>query len=236
MFDRRKYERIYRTRRECCFNRYHETAGDREADPDPGGFHSFHFQGEGCHRPFPDRYGQDACLPAACNPESGYRKEYDAGPHHDSDERTLQTDFDVLRPFAIKLDIDAADIIGGRTIENQLRKLKRDPAVIIGTPGRLLDHIRRRSLDLSNVKTVILDEADQMLANGFREDIEALVDETPKKRQVLLFSATMPDDAKRLARKYMNQPVYIDVAEKAAASTVDQRVYERRNRTSSNCS
>lgn len=144
--------------------------------------------------------------------------------------------FDVLRPFAIKLDIDAADIIGGRTIENQLRKLKRDPAVIIGTPGRLLDHIRRRSLDLSNVKTVILDEADQMLANGFREDIEALVDETPKKRQVLLFSATMPDDAKRLARKYMNQPVYIDVAEKAAASTVDQRVYERRNRTSSNCS
>ena len=134
--------------------------------------------------------------------------------------------FDVLRPFAIKLDIDAADIIGGRTIENQLRKLKRDPAVIIGTPGRLLDHIRRRSLDLSNVKTVILDEADQMLANGFREDIEALVDETPKKRQVLLFSATMPDDAKRLARKYMNQPVYIDVAEKAAASTVDQRVYE----------
>lgn len=75
-----------------------------------------------------------------------------------------------------------------------------------------------------------------MLANGFREDIEALVDETPKKRQVLLFSATMPDDAKRLARKYMNQPVYIDVAEKAAASTVDQRVYERRNRTSSNCS
>lgn len=71
--------------------------------------------------------------------------------------------------LAIKLDIDAADIIGGRTIENQLRKLKRDPAVIIGTPGRLFDHIRRRSLDLSNVKTVILDEADQMLANGFRK-------------------------------------------------------------------
>ena len=82
----------------------------------------------------------------------------------------------------------------------QLQKLKRDPHVIIGTPGRLLDHIRRKSLDLSNVKTVILDEADQMLANGFREDIEALIDETPKKRQLLLFSATMPDDAKRLAR------------------------------------
>ncbi len=134
--------------------------------------------------------------------------------------------FDVLRPFAIQEGIDAVDIIGGRTIENQLQKLKRDPHFIIGTPGRLLDHIRRKSLDLSNVKTVILDEADQMLANGFREDIETLIDETPKKRQLLLFSATMPDDAVRLARKYMKHPAIVDVAEKAAASTVEQRVYE----------
>ena len=134
--------------------------------------------------------------------------------------------FDVLRPFAIQEGIDAVDIIGGRTIENQLQKLKRDPHFIIGTPGRLLDHIRRKSLDLSNVKTVILDEADQMLANGFREDIETLIDETPKKRQLLLFSATMPDDAVRLARKYMKHPAIVDVAEKPAASTVEQRVYE----------
>lgn len=134
--------------------------------------------------------------------------------------------FDVMRPFAIECGVDGADIIGGRTIENQLQKLKRDPHVIIGTPGRLLDHIRRKSLDLSNVKTVILDEADQMLANGFREDIEALIDETPKKRQLLLFSATMPDDAKRLARKYMHHPAFLDVAEKATASTVEQRIYE----------
>ena len=134
--------------------------------------------------------------------------------------------FDVFRPFALKLGIDGVDIIGGRTIENQLQKLKRDPQVIIGTPGRLLDHIRRKSLDLSQVRTVILDEADQMLANGFREDIEALVDETPKKRQLLLFSATMPEEAVRLARKYMSHPAVIDVSEKAAASTVEQRVYE----------
>jgi len=134
--------------------------------------------------------------------------------------------FDVFRPFALKLGLDGVDIIGGRTIENQLQKLKRDPQVIIGTPGRLLDHIRRKSLDLSQVKTVILDEADQMLANGFREDIEALVDETPKKRQLLLFSATMPEEAVRLARKYMKHPAFIDVSEKTAASTVEQRVYE----------
>ena len=88
--------------------------------------------------------------------------------------------FDVLKSLASVRGVDAADVIGGRTIENQIQKLKRNPHVIIGTPGRLLDHIRRRTLDLSAVKMVILDEADQMLAAGFREDIEALVDQTPK--------------------------------------------------------
>lgn len=133
--------------------------------------------------------------------------------------------FDVLRPFAEAFDLDAADVIGGRTIENQLRKLKRSPHFIIGTPGRLRDHIHRNSLNLSTVRAVILDEADQMLAAGFREDIETIIDETPKKRQLLLFSATMPDDAVRLARKYMASPVIIDTAPKVTASTVEQRVY-----------
>lgn len=133
--------------------------------------------------------------------------------------------FDVLRPFAETLGLDAVDVIGGRTIENQLRKLKRSPHFIIGTPGRLLDHIRRRAVDLTTVRTVVLDEADQMLAAGFREDIEAIIDETPKKRQVLLFSATMPDAAVRLARKYMKSPAVIDTAPKVTASTVEQRIY-----------
>ncbi len=133
--------------------------------------------------------------------------------------------FDVLRPFAEALGLDAVDVIGGRTIENQLRKLKRSPHFIIGTPGRLLDHIRRRAVDLTMVRTVVLDEADQMLAAGFREDIEAIIDETPKKRQVLLFSATMPDAAVRLARKYMKSPAVIDTAPKVTASTVEQRIY-----------
>lgn len=133
--------------------------------------------------------------------------------------------FDVLRPFAEALCLDAADVIGGRTIENQIRKLRRSPHFIIGTPGRLLDHIRRRAVDLTTVKAVVLDEADQMLAAGFREDMEAIIDETPKKRQILLFSATMPDAAVRLARKYMKSPAVIDAAPKVAASTVEQRVY-----------
>lgn len=134
--------------------------------------------------------------------------------------------FDVLKSLASVRGVDAADVIGGRTIENQIQKLKRNPHVIIGTPGRLLDHIRRRTLDLSAVKMVILDEADQMLAAGFREDIEALVDQTPKKRQFILLSATMTEDAVRLARKYMTNPERIDVAEKETASTVEQRIYE----------
>ena len=134
--------------------------------------------------------------------------------------------FDVLKSLASVCGVDAADVIGGRTIENQIQKLKRNPHVIIGTPGRLLDHIRRRTLDLSAVKMVILDEADQMLAAGFREDIEALVDQTPKKRQFILLSATMTEDTVRLARKYMTNPERIDVAEKETASTVEQRIYE----------
>lgn len=134
--------------------------------------------------------------------------------------------FDVLESLASVRGVDAADVIGGRTIENQIQKLKRNPHVIIGTPGRLLDHIRRRTLNLSAVKMVILDEADQMLAAGFREDIEALVDQTPKKRQFILLSATMTEDTVRLARKYMTNPERIDVAEKETASTVEQRIYE----------
>lgn len=134
--------------------------------------------------------------------------------------------FDVLKPLASVRGVDAADVIGGRTIENQIQKLKRNPHVIIGTPGRLLDHIRCRTLNLSAVKMVILDEADQMLAAGFREDIEALVDQTPKKRQFILLSATMTEDTVRLARKYMTNPERIDVAEKETASTVEQRIYE----------
>lgn len=134
--------------------------------------------------------------------------------------------FDVLRPFASALGIDAADIIGGRTIENQLQKLKRSPHIIIGTPGRLLDHMHRNSLNLTGVRQIVLDEADQMLAAGFREDIEQLIDKAPKGRQLLLFSATMPEDVRKLARKYMQHPFTVHLKEKVTASSVEQRVYE----------
>ena len=134
--------------------------------------------------------------------------------------------FQVAGTFAKDMNIDVTDVIGGRTIENQIQKLKRDPHIVIGTPGRLLDHLKRRTLDISNAGVVVLDEADQMLAAGFREDIDALLDVMPKKKQVLLFSATMTEEAKKLSHKYMKSAFTIDVSEKAVASTVEQRVYE----------
>lgn len=134
--------------------------------------------------------------------------------------------FQVAGTFAKDMNIDVTDVIGGRTIENQIQKLKRDPHIVIGTPGRLLDHLKRRTLDISNAGVVVLDEADQMLAAGFREDIDALIDVMPKKKQVLLFSATMTEEAKKLSHKYMKSAFTIDVSEKAVASTVEQRVYE----------
>lgn len=138
--------------------------------------------------------------------------------------------FDVLRPFAEASGLDAVDLIGGSTVENQLQKLKRSPHVIIGTPGRLRDHLHRRSLDLSGIRMVVLDEADQMMDAGFREEIEVIIDETPKKRQLLLFSATMPDDVKKLARKYMKSPRTVSLPDKATADTVEQRIYETTDR------
>lgn len=178
------------------------------------------------HRPFRNGNGENFGVLVAAGTACGCKKGGTQVLIMTPTRELAKQIFDVLRPFAILMEADVADIIGGRTIENQIQKLKREPHVIIGTPGRLLDHIRRRSLDLSGVKTVVLDEADQMLAAGFREDIDALVDETPKKRQVLLFSATMPPEAKKLAHKYMKSAVVADVAEKAVASTVEQRVYE----------
>ena len=89
-------------------------------------------------------------------------------------------------------------IYGGSDIQRQIRSLKRGPHIIVGTPGRILDHIKRRTLKLGNVHTVILDEADEMLNMGFVEDIEAILETVPEERQTLLFSATMSITLRRL--------------------------------------
>ncbi|MGG3280757.1 DEAD/DEAH box helicase [Paenibacillus solani] len=100
-------------------------------------------------------------------------------------------------------------VYGGQDVEKQLRKLEGGRHLIIGTPGRLLDHLRRGTLELGGVKQLVLDEADQMLHMGFLDEVEALIHALPYRRQTMLFSATMPAGVKQLAGNYMNQPVDI---------------------------
>lgn len=106
-------------------------------------------------------------------------------------------------------------LYGGQDMRAQLRSLKRGPHVIVGTPGRLLDHLERRSLDLSNLKTLVLDEADEMLRMGFIDDVETILQKTPAERQVVLFSATMPQAIRRVAEKYLKKPVEVRIESKA---------------------
>ena len=105
-------------------------------------------------------------------------------------------------------------IYGGQDIERQIRALKKHPHIIVGTPGRVLDHIKRRTLRLQNVHTVVLDEADEMLNMGFVEDIEAILSHVPTERQTLLFSATMPEPIRRIAERFMQNPELVRVKAK----------------------
>lgn len=102
-------------------------------------------------------------------------------------------------------------VYGGQSIERQLGALKRGVQVVVGTPGRVLDHIRRRSLDLSGVRYAVLDEADEMLDMGFIEDIEAILAETPADRQTALFSATFPPRIRDLSERHLREPVRVAV-------------------------
>ncbi len=120
-------------------------------------------------------------------------------------------------------------IYGGQSINTQLSRLKRGCSIVVGTPGRILDHLRRRSLRLDHIKYFILDEADEMLNMGFIDDIETILKETPEKKRILLFSATMPQRIKKLAENYMAQYVHIKTKTKLSTNLTDQRYYIVRN-------
>ncbi len=118
-------------------------------------------------------------------------------------------------------------VYGGQPIGPQIRALERGTHIVVGTPGRVLDHIRRGTLDLSGVKFFILDEADRMLDMGFIDDIEAIFRETPKRKRVLMFSATMPPEIRRLARRYMRNHEVISVSsDELVPEMVDQEYIE----------
>ncbi|MGB5445453.1 MAG: DEAD/DEAH box helicase [Psychromonas sp.] len=110
-------------------------------------------------------------------------------------------------------------IYGGQSYDIQFKQLKRGPQVVVGTPGRIMDHLKRKTLDLSNLKALVLDEADEMLRMGFIDDVETIMKEMPETRQTALFSATMPDQIKRITKRYMNNPTEIKIVNKT--STVE---------------
>ncbi|AOT68493.1 DEAD/DEAH box helicase [Geosporobacter ferrireducens] len=118
-------------------------------------------------------------------------------------------------------------IYGGQPIERQIKALKAGVQIVVGTPGRMIDHINRKTIKLNNVHTVVLDEADQMLDMGFLEDIERILQETPENRQTLLFSATMPKEIENLARNYQKKPEKIKVVhEVLTVPLIEQYYYE----------
>jgi len=123
-------------------------------------------------------------------------------------------------------NISVAPVYGGQSITLQLKKLKRGVNIVVGTPGRILDHIRRKTLDLHAVQYFILDEADEMLNMGFIEDIETIFDCTPREKRVLLLSATMPNIIKKLAEKYMGKYTHIKTKTQLATSLADQIYFE----------
>ncbi|MGZ4159853.1 MAG: DEAD/DEAH box helicase, partial [Neobacillus sp.] len=126
-------------------------------------------------------------------------------------ELALQITDEIEKLIADLEGIDVLAVYGGQDVEKQLRKLKRNVQIVVGTPGRLLDHIRRGTVQLSEISFLVLDEADQMLHIGFLNEVEDIIRETPTSRQTMLFSATIPPEVRKLAGKHMRTPEYIQV-------------------------
>ena len=129
-------------------------------------------------------------------------------------------------------DINILAAYGGKDVGSQIKKLKGSIHLIIATPGRLIDHLMRKTVDLSKLKTVVLDEADEMLFMGFKNDIETIMSFIPKKRQMLCFSATMDSQVKKLAYRYLNEPVVVSVKKKdeITLDNITQEVVETTDR------
>jgi len=127
-------------------------------------------------------------------------------------------------------DINTAAIYGGQFINIQLRKLEKGVDIVVGTPGRVLDHIRRKTLVLDRVEYFILDEADEMLNMGFLEDIEEIFGETPDEKRVLLFSATMPERIRKLAESYMEKYVHVRSEPQLTTDLTEQIYFEVRRK------
>jgi ATP-dependent RNA helicase DeaD len=133
---------------------------------------------------------------------------------------------EAVHKYGRQLGIRVLPIYGGQAMQQQLRALKRGVDVVVATPGRALDHIRRRTLALDNVQMVVLDEADEMLDMGFAEDLEAILESVPETRQTALFSATMPAPIRAIAARHLRDPKLVTIARETTPAGEAPRVRE----------
>jgi ATP-independent RNA helicase DbpA len=137
-----------------------------------------------------------------------------------------QVSAEIRRLARAQDNIKVVTLCGGVPLRGQRASLENGAHIVVGTPGRIMDHLERASLDLAGLKTLVLDEADRMLDMGFMDDIRTVVRQTPPARQTLLFSATYPDGIASLAKDFLREPVHIEIKAQAAQVTIEQRFYE----------
>ena len=129
-------------------------------------------------------------------------------------ELSIQVAEEIKRLSKYKKNIFVLPVYGGQPINRQINALKKGIQIIVGTPGRVMDHIRRKTLKLDNIKMMVLDEADEMFDMGFRDDIEWVMNRLPEERQTVFFSATMPNEIVKFAKRYQKDPEIIKIAHK----------------------
>lgn len=140
-------------------------------------------------------------------------------------ELCVQISNDIIQLSKHQPKINTVAVYGGANIESQIKSIKKGAHIIAATPGRLVDLIDRGVIDLSEIKILVLDEADEMLNMGFKDDIDYIIEQTFDSKQTWLFSATMPNEVARIAKNYMNNPVEISVGNKNAAASNIEHVY-----------
>ena len=141
-------------------------------------------------------------------------------------ELSIQVANEIKKLISNNKMIKLATIYGGQSYEKQFKDLKCNPQIVIGTPGRIIDMMDKKKLSFSNIKYLILDEADEMLKMGFQEDLEKILSSMPTERQTMLFSATMPPFIKNLAKKYMKDPKNVVIESKTlTVDLIDEKVY-----------
>ena len=140
-------------------------------------------------------------------------------------ELAIQVAEELNKLAARKRGVAILPIYGGQPIERQLRALDKGVQVVVGTPGRVMDHMKRGTLKLDSITAAVLDEADEMLDMGFREDIEAILEQTPANCQRVLFSATVPAPIRELCKRFLRDPEMLTVAQKMLTVPAIEQVY-----------